>query len=159
MGQSGLLSATRSATLGSSVLAEMDAFFREFDQMSVSSRHVEHFWIFDDVKVEFHGFQVPRGGVRFLEAMWKKYGSCSAYLKLGVYMGSSMLTLFCCVLAHMEHTKLEDISEVHILEWKVVVQEIIREGFKFNFILDYLQRLAYDMFSRKILAELRAMMA
>jgi hypothetical protein len=95
----------------------------------------------------------------FLEAMWKKYGSYLAYLKLGVYMGSSMLTLFCCVLAHMEHTKLEDISEVHILEWKVVVQEITREGFKFNFILDYLRRLAYDMFSRKILAELRAMEA
>ena len=85
--------------------------------MSVSSRHVEHFWIFDDVKVEFHDFRVPRGGVRFLEAMWKKYGSCSAYLKLGVYMGSSMLTLFYCVLAYMEHTKLEDIFEVHILEW------------------------------------------
>jgi hypothetical protein len=97
-GQPGLLSATRSATLRSSVLAEMDAFFREFDQMSVSSRHAEHFWIFDDVKVEFHGFRVPRGGVQFLEALWKKYGSCSAYLKLGVYIKGSMLTLLYCML-------------------------------------------------------------
>jgi hypothetical protein len=97
-GQSGLLSATRSATLGSSVLAEMDAFSREFDRMSVSFRHVEHFWIFDDIKVEFHGFRVPRGGVRFLEALWKKYGNCSAYLKLGVYIRGSMLTLLCCML-------------------------------------------------------------
>ncbi len=40
-----------------------------------------------------------------------------------------------------------------------MVQEIIREGFKFNFILDYLQRLAHDMFSRRILAELRAVEA
>ena len=159
MGQLGLLSATRSATLGSSVLAEMDAFFQEFDWMSVSSHHAEHFWIFDDAKVEFQGFRVPRGGVRFLEALWKKYGSCSAYLKLGVYMGSSMLTLLCCVLAHMEHTKLEDVSEVHILEWKAIVQEITREGFKFNFILDYLRRLAHDMFSKRILAELRAVEA
>jgi hypothetical protein len=102
---------------------------------------------------------VPRGGVRFLEALWKKYGSCLRYLKLGVYMGSSMLTLLCYVLAYMEHTKLEDVFEVHILEWKAVVQEITREGFKFNFILDYLQRLAHDMFSRRILVELRAMEA
>jgi hypothetical protein len=92
-GQLGLLSAAKSATLGSSVLAEMDAFFREFDRMSVNSRHAEHFWIFDDIKVKFHGFRVPRGGVRFLEALWKKYGSCSAYLKLGVYIRGSMLTL------------------------------------------------------------------
>jgi hypothetical protein len=59
MGQPRLLSATRSAILGSSVLAEMDAFFREFDRMSFNSHHAEHFWIFDDVKVEFHGFRVP----------------------------------------------------------------------------------------------------
>jgi hypothetical protein len=68
-----------------------------------------------------------------------------------------MLTLLCYVLAHMEHTKLEDVSEVHIVEWKAVVQEITREGF--NFILDYLQRLAHDIFSRRILAELRAVEA
>jgi hypothetical protein len=73
-------------------------FFREFDQMSVSSHHAEYFWIFDDVKVEFHGFRVPQGGVRFLEALWKKYGSCSAYLKLGVYIKGFMLTLICCML-------------------------------------------------------------
>ena len=127
--------------------------------MSVSSRHTEHFWIFDDVKIEFHDFRVPRGGVQFLEALWKKYGSCSAYLKLGVYMGSSMLTLLCYVLAHMEHTRPEDVFEVHILEWKAIVQEIIREDFKFNFILDYLRKLAHDMFSRRILAELRTVEA
>ena len=98
MGQLWLLSTTRSATLGSSVLAEMDAFFLEFDRMSISSRHAEHFWIFDDVKVKFHGFRVPRGGVRFLEALWKKYGNCATYLKLGVYIGGSMLTLFFYVL-------------------------------------------------------------
>jgi hypothetical protein len=96
-GQPGLLFAARSAALGSSVLAEMDAFFREFDRMSVNSRHAEHFWIFNDIKVKFHGFWVPQGGVRFLETLWKKYGSCSAYLKLGVYIRGSMLTLLCCM--------------------------------------------------------------
>ena len=157
--QSGVLSSTRFTTLGSSILAEIDAFFREFDWMSVSARHAEHFLVFDDVKVEFHGFRVSRGGVWFLEALWKKYGNCAAYLKLGVYIGGSMQTLLYCVLAHMERTKLEDVFEIHILEWKALVQEITREGFKFNFILNYLLRLAHDMFSRRILAELRAMEA
>jgi hypothetical protein len=66
-----------------------------------------------------------------------------------------MLTLLCCVLAHMEHTRLEDITEVHILEWKSVVQEAIEGGFRFGFILDYLRRLAHGIFSRRILAKLR----
>jgi hypothetical protein len=154
-GQPGLLSAIRPATLGSSVLADMDAFFREFDRTSFSSRHAEHFWTFDDVKADFEIFRVPRGGIRFLKALWEKYGSCSSYFRLGVHVVSSLLTLLCCVLAHMEHTRLEDITEVHILEWKAVVQEAIEGGFKFGFILDYLRRLAHDIFSRRVLAELR----
>ena len=52
-GQPGLLSATRLATLGSSVLTNMDAFFWEFDRMSLSSRHAEHFWVFYDAQVDF----------------------------------------------------------------------------------------------------------
>ena len=155
-GQLGLLSVARSATLGVSVLADMDAFFREFDRTSFSSRHVEHFWIFDDVKADFEIFRVPQGGIRFLKALWEKYGNCSSYFRLGVHVGSSMLTFLCCVLAHMEHTRLKDITEVHILEWKAVVQEAIEGGFRFGFILDYLRRLAHDIFSRRILTELRA---
>uniref|UniRef100_A0A2N9FAE9 Aminotransferase-like plant mobile domain-containing protein n=1 Tax=Fagus sylvatica TaxID=28930 RepID=A0A2N9FAE9_FAGSY len=154
-GQPGLLSAARPATSRTSVLADMDAFFREFDRTSFSSRHAEHFWTFDDVKADFEVFRVPRGGIRFLKALWEKYGSCSSYFSRGVHVGSSLLTLLCCVLAHMEHTRLGDITEVHILEWKAVVQEAIEGGFKFGFILDYLRRLARDIFSRRVLAELR----
>ncbi len=154
-GQPGLLSAARPATSRTYVLADMNAFFREFDRTSFSSRHAEHFWTFDDVKANFEVFRVPRGGIRFLKALWEKYGSCSLYFSRGVHVGSSLLTLLCCVFAHMEHTRLEDITEVHILKWKAVVQEAIEGGFKFGFILDYLRRLAHDMFSRRILAELR----
>uniref|UniRef100_A0A2N9FZC6 Uncharacterized protein n=1 Tax=Fagus sylvatica TaxID=28930 RepID=A0A2N9FZC6_FAGSY len=110
-------------------------------------------------KLTSHGFRLPQEGVRFLKTLWEKYGSCSAYLRLGVHVGSSMLILLCCVLAHMEHTRLEDVTEIHILKWKAVVQEITREGFKFNSIIDYLRMLAHDMFSRRILAELRVVEA
>ena len=76
-----------------------------------------------------------------------------------MHVGSSMLTFLCCVLAHMEHTRLEDVIEVYILEWKAVVQKTTRKSFKFGFILDYLRRLAHGMFSRRILAELRSLEA
>uniref|UniRef100_A0A2N9HCZ5 Uncharacterized protein n=1 Tax=Fagus sylvatica TaxID=28930 RepID=A0A2N9HCZ5_FAGSY len=126
-GQPGLLSATRPATSRTSVLADMEAFFREFDRTSFSSRHAEHFWIFDDAKADFEVFRVPRGGIPVLESL----------------IGKSM------------HTRLEDITEVHILKWKAVVQEVIEGGFRFGFILDYLRRLAHGIFSRTVLAELR----
>uniref|UniRef100_A0A2N9I278 Aminotransferase-like plant mobile domain-containing protein n=1 Tax=Fagus sylvatica TaxID=28930 RepID=A0A2N9I278_FAGSY len=150
-----LVPAARPVLPRTSVLADMDAFFREFDRTSFSSRHAEHFWTFDDRKADFEIFRVPQGGVRFLRALWDKYGRCSLYFRRGVHVGSSLLTLLCCVLAHMEYTRLEDITEVHILEWKAVVQEAIEGGFKFGFILDYLRRLAHGIFSRRVLAELR----
>uniref|UniRef100_A0A2N9FZL9 Uncharacterized protein n=1 Tax=Fagus sylvatica TaxID=28930 RepID=A0A2N9FZL9_FAGSY len=121
-GQPRLLSAAKSATLGSSVLANMDAFFQEFDRASVSSRHAEYFWIFDDVKANFEGFRVPQGEIRFLKALWEKYDSCSSYFRLGVHVGGSMLTLLCCVLAYMEHTRLEDVTEVHILDGRILAE-------------------------------------
>uniref|UniRef100_A0A2N9GTA7 Aminotransferase-like plant mobile domain-containing protein n=1 Tax=Fagus sylvatica TaxID=28930 RepID=A0A2N9GTA7_FAGSY len=124
-GQPGLLSAARPATSRTSVLADMDAFFREFDRTSFSSRHAEHFWTFDDVKADFEVFRVPPRRNSVLEGPVGK------------------------------HTRLGDITEVHILEWKAVVQEAIEGGFKFGFILDYLRRLARDIFSRRVLAELR----
>ena len=37
-----------------------------------------------------------------------------------------------------------------------MVQEAIESGFRFSFIFDYLRRLAHDIFSKRILAELRA---
>jgi hypothetical protein len=55
-GQLGLLSTARSTTPRTSVLVDMDAFFWEFDSTSFSSRHAEHFWTFDDVKVDFEVF-------------------------------------------------------------------------------------------------------
>ena len=90
-----------------------------------------------------------------MKALWERYGRCSSYFRRGVHVGSSLLTLLYCVLAHMEHTRLEDTTEVHILEWKAVVQEAIKGGFRFGFILDYLRRLAHGMFSRRVLTELR----
>ena len=55
-GQLGLLSIARPATPRTSVLADMEAFFREFDLISFSSRHAEHFWAFDDRKADFEIF-------------------------------------------------------------------------------------------------------
>ena len=132
----------------------MDAFFREFDQMSDSSRHAEYFWIFNDVKVEFHGSWVP-WGVRFLEALWKKYGSCLAYLKLGVYIRGSMLTLLCCmfgtcekIIAIMSFLKLGSLEKCCTIACKYVLL--------FWLHVWTLSKIAWNLFGEKIVAGVTA---
>ena len=68
-GQPGLLSVAKPATPRTSVLADMEAFFRECDRTSFSSLHAEHCWAFDDRKADFEIFRVPQGGIRFLRAL------------------------------------------------------------------------------------------
>jgi hypothetical protein len=115
--------------------------------------------VFDRAEVDFHGYLVPRDGVQFLEAMWKKYKNFILYFKLGIFVGGAILTLLCCVLAQMKNTNLDDVTETKILEWKSVVQELIKEGFHLDFILDHLREVARDMFGRKLVAELKALEA
>uniref|UniRef100_A0A2N9EIY9 Uncharacterized protein n=1 Tax=Fagus sylvatica TaxID=28930 RepID=A0A2N9EIY9_FAGSY len=79
-GQPELVSAARPEIPRTSVLADMDAFFREFDRTSFSSRHAEHFWTFDDRKADFEIFRVPQGGIRFLKALWERRLSDSDFI-------------------------------------------------------------------------------
>uniref|UniRef100_A0A2N9I4R1 Uncharacterized protein n=1 Tax=Fagus sylvatica TaxID=28930 RepID=A0A2N9I4R1_FAGSY len=92
-------------------------------------------------EVDFYDYSVPRDGVQFLEAIWKKYGNFISNFKLGNFVGGAMLTLLCCVLAQMRNTNFDDVTEAKILEWKSVVQELIKEGFQLDFIFEHFPRL------------------
>uniref|UniRef100_A0A2N9HEB1 Aminotransferase-like plant mobile domain-containing protein n=1 Tax=Fagus sylvatica TaxID=28930 RepID=A0A2N9HEB1_FAGSY len=102
---------------------------------------------------------VPRDGIQFLEAIWKKYGNFISNFRLGNFVGGAMLTLLCCVLMQMRNTSLEDVTETNILEWKGVVQELIQEGFLLGFMIDHLREIARDMFGRRLTAELKTLEA
>ncbi len=112
--------------------------------------------MFDRTEVDFCGYLVPRDEVQFLEAMWKKYENFISYFKLGVFVGGAMLTLLCCVLAQMRSTNLDDVTEAKILEWKSVVQELMKEGFHLYFILDHFPRLLETYLAKRIVAGVTA---
>ena len=141
------------------VPAEILSFFQEFDRVTVSQYCPQHFCVFDRAEVDFYNYSVPRDGVKFLEAIWKKYGNFISHFKLGNFVGRAMLTLFCYVLAQMRDTNLEDVTETKILEWKSIVQELVQEGFLLEFMIDHLREIARDMFRRKLTAELKALEA
>uniref|UniRef100_A0A2N9FD49 Aminotransferase-like plant mobile domain-containing protein n=1 Tax=Fagus sylvatica TaxID=28930 RepID=A0A2N9FD49_FAGSY len=92
----------------SAVPAEILSFFQEFDRVAISRHRPQHFWIFDSAEVDFYDYSVPRDGVQFLEAIWKKYGNFISNFRLGNFVGGAMLTLLCCVLMQMRNTSLED---------------------------------------------------
>ena len=141
----------------SAVPAEILSFFQEFDRVTVSRHRPQHFWVFDRAEVDFYDYSVPRDGVQFLDAIWKKYGNFISNFKLGNFVGGAMLTLLCCVLIQMRNTSLEDVTEIKILEWKGVVQELIQEGFLLGFMIDHLREIARDMFGRRLTAELKTL--
>jgi hypothetical protein len=140
----------------SAVPAKILNFFHEFDRMTVSQYRPQHFWVFDGAEVDFYGYSVPRDGVQFLEAMWKKYGNFIMYFKLGIFVGGATLTILCCVLAQMRNTNLEDVTETKILEWKSVVQKLIKEGFHLDFMLDHFPRLLETYLAKRIVARVTA---
>jgi hypothetical protein len=143
----------------SAVPAEILSFFQEFDRVAISRHRPQHFWIFDSAEVDFYDYSVPRDGIQFLEAIWKKYGNFISNFRLGNFVGGAMLTLLCCVLMQMRNTNLEDVTETNILEWKGVVQELIQEGFLLGFMIDHLREIARDMFGRRLTAELKILEA
>uniref|UniRef100_A0A2N9I158 Uncharacterized protein n=2 Tax=Fagus sylvatica TaxID=28930 RepID=A0A2N9I158_FAGSY len=143
----------------SAVPAEILSFFQEFDRVAISRHRPQHFWIFDSAEVDFYDYSVPRDGIQFLEAIWKKYGNFISNFRLGNFVGGAMLTLLCCVLMQMRNTSLEDVTETNILEWKGVVQELIQEGFLLGFMIDHLREIARDMFGRRLTAELKILEA
>ena len=105
----------------SAIPVEILSFFQEFDRVTVSQYRPQHFWVFDRGEADFYDYSVPRDGVQFLEAIWKKYGNFISRFKLRNFVGGAMLTLICCVLMQMRNTHIEDVTEAKILEWKSIV--------------------------------------
>uniref|UniRef100_A0A2N9GLA8 Uncharacterized protein n=1 Tax=Fagus sylvatica TaxID=28930 RepID=A0A2N9GLA8_FAGSY len=55
-------------------------------------------------EVDFYDYSVPRDGVQFLEAIWKKYGNFISNFKLGNFVGGAMLNpSLLCVGTNEEH--------------------------------------------------------
>jgi hypothetical protein len=78
------------------------------------------------------------------------------YFKLGIFVRGATLTLLCCVLAQMRNINLEDVTETKILEWKSVVQELIKEGFHLDFMLDHFPRLLETYLAKRIVVGVTA---
>jgi len=60
------------------------------------------------------------------------------------------LKLLGSMMNDIEHNFIDTISTGRILQWRAVVQELIRVGFAVEFLLDHLQETARALFTKKV---------
>jgi hypothetical protein len=58
-------------------------------------------------------------------------------------------------LLQMRNTNVEDVTETKILEWKSVVQELMKEGFKLDFIFEHFPRFLETYSAKGLVLELQ----
>jgi len=55
-----------------------------------------------------------------------------------------------CVLNDIEHNFIDSVSAKRILQWRVVIQELISVGFAVEFVLEHLREVARAFFMRRV---------
>ena len=58
--------------------------------------------------------------------------------------------MFGCVLKDIEHNFIDSVFVERILQWRVVIQELIIVGFAVKFVLDHLREVARALFMRRV---------
>ncbi|KAL0010920.1 hypothetical protein SO802_006028 [Lithocarpus litseifolius] len=67
----------------------------------------------------------------------------------GVFLANILMELLCVVLISLMDSFLNSLSEGRLLEWRGVVQDLIKAKLNLSFLLEYLRSLAHTLFQRK----------
>ena len=89
--------------------------------------------------VPFGDFWVPNDCSPYLSRLSAGYGDFTKGFKLSIRLGGPMLSLLGSVLAAMSESSLEDVTKVHILAWRSVIQDLIDVGFDLEFMIERLR--------------------
>ena len=94
-----------------------------------------------------------------LEGLFKIHGDFTSGFKGGVFLGNILMELLCAVLISLRDSFLDSLSEEKILEWRGVVQDLIKAKFNLSFLLEHLHSLAHVLFQRQASRSLDAKIA
>uniref|UniRef100_A0A2N9IZR2 Aminotransferase-like plant mobile domain-containing protein n=1 Tax=Fagus sylvatica TaxID=28930 RepID=A0A2N9IZR2_FAGSY len=111
-----------------SLFSEVADFLKEFDAKAPNPHPEQYFWSFNGPLVPFGDFWVPN--------------DCSPYLS---------------VLAAMSESSLEDVTKVHILAWRSVIQDLMDVGFDLEFMIKRLRQTAQCLFGKRLANEIKAL--
>jgi hypothetical protein len=155
-----VVSATASSSQTRSVVetvtpGEVAAFFERFEERAPNPYPDWHFWRFEGPLVAHGPFWVYQDAVPLLQRLSAKFGDFTAHFKFGAGFGGPMLSLLGSVLADMERTSFETLTESQILSWRSVAQDLIAVGFDLGFLLEHLRKVARKFFSKALANEMK----
>ena len=150
----GSSSQTRS-TVETVTPGEVAAFFERFEERAPNPYPDWHFWRFEGPLVAHGPFWVYQDAVPLLRRLSAKFGDFTAHFKFDAGFGGPMLCLLGSVLADMERTSFETLTESQILSWRSVAQDLIAVGFDLGFLLEHLRKVARKFFSKALANEMK----
>ena len=141
------------------IASRLPTFLARFDLLEYNSLPACHFHHFGPSYGSFLRFSVPMEGLPLLEGLFKRHGDFTSGFRGGVFLGKILMELLCAVLISLKDSSLDSLSKEKLLEWKVVVQDLLEAKFSLSFLLEYLRSLAHALFQRQVSRSIDAKIA
>lgn len=145
-----MMEAGSSSTTAVDLMEEVTSFFARFEQGESNDLDPIDFWSIGPSYVNFHGYRVPKDCLDHLQAIYQDHGDFMQKFPLGRSAREHFLKLLGCVLNDIQHNFIDTVSVEKILQWRAVIQELIRVEFELGFVLDQLREIARVFFKRKV---------
>ena len=134
----------------------LPTFQAHFDSLEFNSLTASHFHCFGPPFASFLLFSVPAEGLPLLEGLFTAHGDFTSEFRGGVFLGNISMELLCAVLISLRDSSLDSLYEERLLEWRRVVQDLIKARSNLSSFLEYLRSLAQTLFQRKASKDLDA---
>ena len=129
--------------------SRLPTFLACFDFLEFNSLPASHFHHFGSSYGSFLHFFVSVEGLPLLEGLFKRHEDFTNGFRGGVFLGNIPMELLCAVLISLKDSSLDSLSEEKLLEWRGMVQDLLKAKFNLSFLLEYLRSLAHTLFQRQ----------
>ena len=129
--------------------SRLPTFLAHFDLLEFNGLPTSHFHHFGPSYDSFLLFFMPVEGLPLLEGLFKSHGDFTSGFKGGVFLGNILMELLHAVLISMRDSSLDSLFEEKFLEWRGVVQDLLKAKFNLSFLLEHLRSLAHMLFQRQ----------
>ncbi|KAF5454857.1 hypothetical protein F2P56_024491 [Juglans regia] len=126
------------------------AFEKKLDSLPGDTRD---FWNKEEEMVNVMEYSVPRSLVPILESLFDKHGDVSVDTNLSPGVKIFLFVILCGTLSSMYDTRVLDISEDLLMNWWNYLKALKSAGFKIQFAIDHLKRVARAYFGLQLQAQ------
>ncbi|XP_023893172.1 uncharacterized protein LOC112005153 [Quercus suber] len=139
--------------------SRLPTFLACFDLLEFNSLPASHFHHFGPSYGSFLRFSVPMEGLPLLKGLFKSHGDFTSGFRRGVFLGNILMGLLCAVLISLRDSSLNSLSGKKLLEWRGVVQDLLKAKFNLSFLLKHLRLLAHMLLQRQASRSINAKIA